>query len=126
MDEEYIDHPILQSLADHTDKLEEYDDKTKKVMKKFNEATNLTERNLEVMDMILSSMIHAIGDMSLTRTKVEKTLKDHYSKTYKTSPALGRELFKKHYASLHQPYNKAKDKIWKSIFVLDDYKKKHF
>ena len=132
MTKKFIDHPILDTLQDHKKQLTIILNTSKRVMVKFDRdkvighENALTERNLEVMDSILKNCLHSIGDYSMTRNLVEKELKDHYTKTYANSPAMGKNLFLKHYAELHKPYDKVKTYIWKSIFAVDEYKEKNF
>jgi len=130
MTKEYIDHPILNTLEDHTDQLKEVKrivtglhgkyDKEKRI------SYGMSEKTIENMEYILYKCLYKVGELSMSIRVIEQTLKDHYTKTYIKSPAMGRSLFIKHYFKLHKPYDDLKENIWKLIFIIDDYKTKHF
>ena len=130
MREEYINHPILDTLVDHSFKIKQIIRTAKNLMDKFNKDKELddvlTERNLEVIEYVLNNCLDLVADFSLTRSEVKQELNDHYTKTYNKAPAMGKRLFMKHYESLNKPYDNAKDYVWKSIFTIDEYKTKNF
>jgi hypothetical protein len=130
MTEEYIHHPIIDTLPDHTDQLNKITKVGKNVMKKFDldkrSYPPLTEKSVETMDYILHKCLRKTADLSMSINEIETKLKDHYTCTYTKSPELGKKLFLDHYFSLHKPYDKVKNMLWKAIFTITEYKKNKF
>lgn len=130
MTEEYIEHPLVTNLADHTDQLNEIYRVVKNLQKKFEQEKRTvprpTEKNIETIDYVLRKCLRKVADMSMTRNEIESQLKDHYTTTYAKKPALGKKLFLEHYFSLHKPYDKVKNITWKMIFAIDEYKETKF
>lgn len=132
MTDKHTNDPILDTLEDHSGKIKSIMKTVKSVMDKFNKDKKighfnvLTERNVEVMDHILMNCLNVAAELSMTRKDVKDQLSNHYTLTYVKSPAMGNRLFNKHFNSIIKPYDNLKDYIWKSIFILDEYKSKNF
>lgn len=128
MTEKFIDHPIINTLEDHTDQLKEIQrvvsslhrkyDKEKKIIR------NLTEKTIEDMEHVTYKCLYKVGELSMSVGVVKDTLKDHYDKTYSHSPAIGKKLFNKHYFGLFKPYDTIKENIWELISILEKEKDK--
>ena len=130
MTEEYIQHPIIDELPDHTTKLKEIKNVSDRAIKKYHREKNIgghpmTLRDLENIMYILDNCLRVVAELSLTRNDIRDELKDYYTTYYAKTPALGRKLWINHYFQLHKPYDKVKNSIWKSIFflkkVIEDY-----
>lgn len=130
MTEEYIEHPIVDNLQDHSIQLKEIKRVAKNIMKKFDREKQFfprpTQENIEAMQYVLNKCLRKVADLSMSRGEIQTQLNDHYTKTFINNPALGKKLFLEHYFNLHKPYDKIKDYLWKSIFILKEYHEKHF
>ena len=132
MTQEYLTHPIIDNLDDHSSKLKEIKRVSDNLISKFHRDKQighenaLTEKNIETMEYVLDKCLRKAADLSMSINEVESTLRDHYTTTFVNKPAMGRKLFLKHYFELHKPYDKVKNSIWKSIFIIKDYKEKNF
>jgi hypothetical protein len=130
MTKEYLEHPIVENLEDHSSQLREITRIINNLEKKFNLAKRsypaLTEKQVETMEFVAHKCLRKAADLSMSRGEIQTDLQDHYTTTYIKSPAMGKKLFLDHYFSLHKPYDKVKDKCWKLIMNLAEYKEQKF
>lgn len=132
MTNEFLTHPAVDSLENHSDKLKEIMKVSKSIMDKFQKDKSighkdaLTKDHLVKMETILNQLLNKTGDLSLIISDIQNELSDHYSRTYIKTPAIGKKLFLTHFTSLHKPYDKVKDILWKTYFIINNYREKTF
>lgn len=130
MTEEYIQHPMIESLPDHTIQLKEITRIITNLQKKFDLGKQsypaLTEKQVETMEYVMDKCLRKVADLSMSLNIIQKDMEEHYILTYSKTPAIGKKLYLNHYFSLHKPYDKVKNKSWKFIFILKKYKKDNF
>jgi len=132
MTNEFLTHPIVDTLENHSNQLNEILKMNDTITDKFNKHKNinhkdaLTEKNLETMELVLYKCLHKVGQLAATRDGIQTELNNHYSNNYKNSPAIGKKLYLNHYAALYKPYDKLKDKIWKTLTIILEHKEQTF
>lgn len=129
MTEEII-NPIVDNLQDHSFQLKKIIKIIKNLEKKFDLGKRsyppITKDQINAMELLSQKCLRKVADLSTTRSEIQTKLNDYYTKTYNHSPAMGKKLFLDHYFTLHKPYDDIKDKIWKLIFSLAEYKEQKF
>lgn len=68
---------------------------------------------------VVSTVLDAVGELSQPAFDVREKMEEDYNLKYLKSPALGKELFLKHYESLHKPYDKLKNKCFDLLNKID-------
>lgn len=130
--DEMIEKNITKDLKNHFSELNDILAVGDRVMNKFNKDKAIGNKNalpykeLEKMEAILMNALLLVGKLSSTRHEIQSNLKDYYTKTYSKSPAIGHKLYLKHYFGLLKPYDKVKNKLWKYLFIVQNYKDKNF
>lgn len=75
----------------------------------------LSEEKLTNYNEKLIALLNKVGDYSQPAFDIRDTLERNYTTRYKDDPKKGKDLFIKHYASIHKPYDSLKNSIWKLL-----------
>jgi hypothetical protein len=112
---------ITIELQDHSKELEQATRILEKVDKEKNwwKDKDMPLKSKKKLVYMISTVLEATGEMSLTRFDIREDLEQQYNKHYLQSPALGKELFLKHYEKLHKPYDKIKNKCFDLLKKVD-------
>ena len=110
-------------LPDHSEQLVKAKELLKKVDKdmKWHRDTlvDIPATKRKTMVYITDTVLGVVGDLSQTRFDIRDSLEEQYTRKYIKSPALGKELFLQHYDSLHEDYNKVKNKCFDLLSKID-------
>ncbi len=113
-------------LPDHTTELEETDTYIKDLKLKLNDYKKnvavkpMSKKQHSVLYEEIIRGLYYLGYLSLPAFDVEDKIEEEYFKTYKHSPELAKELWWKHYESIHRPYTLFKNRLFKMIEDLDE------
>jgi len=107
------------NIPNHEKELEEADALLKKIHSKVTAPIPLGEDRRNAMLQLTNDILYLIGEYSQPIFDLRTTMEEAYSKKYIKTPALGKELYLKHYESLHKPYDKIKNKVFKLIEIID-------
>ena len=114
---------IETTLQDHSKELEQARrliakaDKDYKYFKELGQEIPTTKKKKLIY--IVSTVLDAIGEMSLTRQAVRNKMEEDYTQKYLQSPELGKNLFLTEYEKIHKPYDKLKNKCFDLLFKID-------
>ena len=81
----------------------------------------LEDEQKEQLLKLVTNLLYKVGDLSIPIFELREMMENTYFEQYKQSPALGKELYMKHYESIHRPYDKLKNKAFRLIQILDPY-----
>ena len=81
---------------------------------------DIPDRKKQVLTHTIDVVLNGVGLMSQSRFDVRDKLEEEYSKAFIKQPALGKELYLKHYESLHKPFDKLKNKCFNLFYKLDN------
>ena len=118
--------PDLNKLPDHSEELKNVLMLSKKSYDRYvKDISNghVTPRKRKTYKYIFETYLYAVADLSMEVNQlIEDNLREHYTKTYKDTPALGNKLFYEEYFGLFKEYDMVKRFIWKAIFKVDEEK----
>lgn len=119
---------ITIELQDQKEELTKATDLLEKVKREYNmykkESKGLKKISIpkdrrKFLVYMVDKILGATGEISITRFDVREKLEKEYTMKYLQSPALGKTLFLEHYASIHAPYDKIKNKCFDLLTKLD-------
>ncbi len=107
-------------LQNHNKELEQARKLIAKADREYKElGVNLPDTKRKKLVYIVSTVLDAVGEMSLTRSAVRESMEDDYTQKYLKSPELGKTLFLTEYEKIHKPYDKIKNKCFELLFKID-------
>jgi hypothetical protein len=133
----FIDIDKTFNLPDYSLKLLEIDENIIFLKEKLNfylKCHNLTKITYSDLYQEILNVLYFTGKLSTPAYNVRDELKELYFKTYRSSPALAKDMFLKHFEYIHRNYDLMKDKCfrlldklnneYKNIILIDKQKKK--
>lgn len=111
------------NLPNHVEEIAKADNYLKKVKKNFIKIKNSKKIDeilyVTVFDDIIR-VLDYVGLLSEPAFAIEEDLETKYITTYSNSPSLAKELWLKHYAKIHHPYDILKNRCHSLIDDLDE------
>jgi len=81
---------------------------------------NLNGKEHKILYEEIVRVLDYIGKLSMPAFGYETSLEEMYYLKYRSTPKLAKYLWVKHYAEIHSPYNKYKNRCFKLLKELDE------
>lgn len=117
------------NLPKHDDELakaEEVIENIKLKLRLHGHNKTITDCTHTAMYEEIARILDYVGQLSVPAFEAEPTLEELYYLRYKHSPALGKELFWRHYDQIHKPYTLLKNRCFRLFEELDKCYKTKF
>ena len=125
-DEQFIQLSV--NLPKHQNELSIAENIIEKLKLKFKtivDDNDITGNNHKALYEETVRILDYVGRLSMSAFNLETKLEEMYLLKYQHSPQLAKQLWLEHYETIHQPYNKLKNRCFKLLDDLDrEYQRK--
>lgn len=110
-------------LPNHCNELSKAEEAIGKLKKRFEIVQQQKSINdcthLELFEEIVRCLMY-VAKLSEPTFQIEDELEALYTRNFKHSPALGKQLWLEHYDELHHPYSILKNRCYRLLELLDE------
>lgn len=111
---------LSKPIPDHTDEIIKAIDFLREINEDFNNNQNITDYHHELLYEKTVKLLYYVGCLSLKIFELQPEIIELYTMKFLRDPAVGKELYYKHYHQLHRKYNLIKNKCFKLLDNIDE------
>jgi hypothetical protein len=115
---------IELNLPTHVDELKKAEDYILELKQKFIDykvSEKINVRQFTKLNTSIINTLYYVGGLSEPAFAAEATIESTYFNVHENQPELARKLWQDHYAIVHQPYNKLKNRLYRMLDELDQF-----
>lgn len=101
-------------------KVDEYISELKKKITTVRLSQKMNVREFSKLNNKIINTLYYVGELSEPAFAAEHKIENTYFNIHENQPELARHEWQKHYETIHRPYNKYKNRLYRMLDDLDD------